>query len=104
MTSILKGAREAKEGVGPTIVVIIVDHWTLIHALVIELDLVVKTLRRVCHVKVCKTEALRELLHLECVSLGFWGERLGNLFLQIPLESQVEVPSKTKVKNPQEGS
>jgi hypothetical protein len=87
----LERAGEAAAGVRPAVVSEIVDDWGLVYAGVIDLDLVVKTPRVVCHVKEPETEAHRELLELERVRVGFWRESLGKLCLHVLQGLQVEV-------------
>ena len=79
----LERTGEATAGVGPAVVGKIVDDWLSVKVGVINLNLVVKSPCVVCHVKEPKRKAHSELLELERVRLGFWGESLGKLCLHV---------------------
>lgn len=87
----LERTGEAAAGVGLSVVREIVDDWLSVKVGVINLNLIVQTPCVVCHVKDSKRKALRELLELECVRVGFWGEPLGKLCLHVlqGLEAQL---------------
>ena len=87
----LERTGEVSAGEGPAVIREIVDDWSPVYAGVIDLDLVVKTPCVVCHVKEPQRKAHRELLELERVRVGFWGEPLGKLCLHVirGLEAQL---------------
>ena len=93
----LERTGEVSAGEGPAVIGEIVDDWGLVYADVIDLDLVVKVSRVVCHVKEPETEAHRELLELERVRGCFWRESLGKLCLHVLQGLQVEVARRRRV-------